>query len=237
MGTAKGIARADLIREYVEKPGASVAAACRALGVCRATFKKALARHEFVVLPERQFGHRMTDFPQLRDRGWLEAQLQTRTMQSIARELGTSSGNVSDHVRRHGLRWPDYDRTEAIKAGLQKAGIRTGASAANWRGGRVKTASGHIYVQQPSHPYCNKNGYVMEHRLMMEQHIGRLLTKSEVVHHRNGFKADNRLENLQLMTAVEHRAFHLTADKRLFAAEARIALLETFIRDHGLQVP
>lgn len=47
-----------------------------------------------------------------------------------------------------------------------------------------------------------------EHRLIMEQHIGRKLSRQEVVHHINGDKRDNRLENLQIMTQDEHNKLH-----------------------------
>ena len=75
---------------------------------------------------------------------------------------------------------------------------RTGAQSHKWRGGRFQHASGYIYVSAPDHPHVNANGYVLEHRLVMEQVLGRFLEPTERVHHINGKRADNRPENLQV---------------------------------------
>lgn len=57
--------------------------------------------------------------------------------------------------------------------------------------------------------YLKKGGEVVrEHRWIMEQHLGRKLLTSEHVHHINGKKADNRLENLIVLTASEHHKDH-----------------------------
>ena len=54
----------------------------------------------------------------------------------------------------------------------------------------------------------NKDHYVREHRLIMAKHLGRLLTHSEEVHHINGDKLDNRLENLTVTDRYTHGLLH-----------------------------
>jgi hypothetical protein len=77
-----------------------------------------------------------------------------------------------------------------------------------WNGGKSKTYLGHIQIRQPNHPFATKRGYVREHRLIMEKHLGRYLKKCEEVHHINGIVNDNRLENLVILTKREHTSLH-----------------------------
>jgi len=81
--------------------------------------------------------------------------------------------------------------------------------------GRIKRGP-YIALFLPEHPNCTKQGYVYEHRIIMEKKIGRLLKKEEVVHHKNGIKSDNRKENLVLLkTLGEHSKIHSKKIKRL----------------------
>lgn len=86
------------------------------------------------------------------------------------------------------------------------------------RGKKVKTTEGYIVVYCPEYPNAQNGKYVYEHRLVMANHIGRPLRTDEHVHHINGIKTDNRIENLLLTSNTEHRKEHwkdASEDERL----------------------
>jgi hypothetical protein len=80
----------------------------------------------------------------------------------------------------------------------------------NWKGGRSLNSQGYVVVKCEGHPKASAaNRYkVREHVLVMEKHLGRYLNDNEVVHHINGIKTDNRLENLVLLKRSVHHAHH-----------------------------
>lgn len=78
-----------------------------------------------------------------------------------------------------------------------------------WTIDRIVSKGEYNYAVVLGHPAATRHGYVLEHRVVMENHLGRLLTQDEVVHHKNGDKKDNRLQNLELTTACEHARSHM----------------------------
>ena len=67
--------------------------------------------------------------------------------------------------------------------------------------GWVKDGYRHRYA--PDHPCAGKNGKALEHRMVMSDYLGRRLHSDETVHHINGDKLDNRIENLELWSSSQ----------------------------------
>ena len=81
------------------------------------------------------------------------------------------------------------------------------SSNPSWRGGRVE-AKGYILIKladtDPFYCMHNNHGYVAEHRLVIARHLGRPLVQGEIVHHIDGDKQNNQLNNLLLTTNGGH---------------------------------
>lgn len=82
-----------------------------------------------------------------------------------------------------------------------------------WKGGKITTSKGYVYLLKPDNPMANKKGYVAEHRLIMSEKIGRPIKDTEHIHHINGKKGDNRVENLIVLNSHTHFLITLLQSK------------------------
>lgn len=80
-----------------------------------------------------------------------------------------------------------------------------------WRGGRTIANKGYVWIYKRGHPHSigSRKNYVAEHVLVMEEYLGRRLESNEEIHHKNGNRQDNRLENLELHTKASHTAIEI----------------------------
>lgn len=85
--------------------------------------------------------------------------------------------------------------------------------------GRIITPQGYVRILDVT----KRQKYILEHRYIMEQYLGRYLTKKENVHHINGNKQDNRIENLELWNTSQPKGQRIE-DKIQYALE----ILETY---------
>lgn len=126
--------------------------------------------------------------------------------------------------------------TKWIKGQWEKL---SGTNAARFNGGRTKTKYGYINVLLPFddffRPMVDGAGYVKEHRLVMAKHLNRCLLPWEIVHHKNGIKDDNRLENLELLPSKKYHVIDSYTQSLIKKLQNRIRILEE--ENHRLKYP
>ena len=110
-------------------------------------------------------------------------------------------GSWTNFIRACGKEPRVSEFTNEARANSIKA--RKGKRGGNNKGERRKCHNGYIEVWKPNHPNCRSAGYLHEHRYVMSEHLGRPLTRQENVHHINGNREDNRIENLELWTTQQ----------------------------------
>lgn len=125
----------------------------------------------------------------------------------IADMIGQRKAAVRRKMAKVGIERRTIKEAIAVSKTHTSRAIRYGPEIHTWKGGK-KNHGGYVMIMCKGHPHASRHGYVFEHRLVMEKHLGRHLRPDEVVHHRNGVKDDNRLENLEVATRSEHIAKH-----------------------------
>ena len=225
----------ELKKYYLDAP-VNMSIAAKNAGCSVEFMRRSLKEHGITGKKRSWNSDRTRKIDILNDGEWMKKELETKSMYQIAKELDSTQGNVAYYAYKHGLVSLNVDLSKRIKEGIKKSqpNGRFGENASNWRGGlrRIGTNGAYIYEHSPDHPNATKEGYVMQHRLVMEKNLGRHLTKAEVVHHINGNKKDNRIENLELVadrgshTREHFERSHITELERLEKEQLRNALRE-----------
>ena len=126
---------------------------------------------------------------------------QKKSISEITEELNLSRKVVITRLKWFGIKAEERPKNSNTK----KRHLFEKGSA--WKGGIKHRKNSYNAVLKPNHPRANKDGYVQEHILVWEKHYKKELPKGWVIHHLNGIKNDNHIENLLAMIQKKHNSW------------------------------
>lgn len=133
----------------------------------------------------------------------------------MSNKVSTRKCSVPDCGRKHrakGFCFTHYTRYKKhgdAKPSRPVTKSKFGSENGRWKGGVITDGHGRVLIYSPNHPNPSSLGtYVYRYRLVMEERLGRYLKSNEIVHHKNGNHADDRIENLEVMSQSEHCKAH-----------------------------
>jgi len=139
----------------------------------------------------------------------------------IAKALGVTQGAILYWMKKWDIPRRSHDDALIV---LGKSGRFTGENNPRWNGGRHINQGGYWMIRMPEYPRATNRGYVLEHILVWERAHGPL-EKGWEVHHLNGVKTDNRLENLLAMEGHKHKDYIPALHRRIRELEEEIRSL------------
>jgi len=161
---------------------------------------------------------------------YIKEQLSARM---IASKLSLEPSSVYRDLVYYGL---NRSTSEALivahNNGRQIGRDLSGANNPQWKGGRLNK-QGYIKILKPQHHRADCSGYVWEHVLVWEEFNQKQISKDMIIHHLNGDKKDNRIENLVVMARSEHIHQVAPFKERIKKLESEIARLKGLLENNN----
>ncbi len=118
----------------------------------------------------------------------------------ISKLFRCSDSTIKNYLKRRGIKL--RTKREYMKLVESKTRFKKGQKSPNYKNGRC-IKQGYIFIYVPN------KGYIQEHRLVMEKHLGRKLKSNERIHHIDFDKTNNKIENLYLFqNSISHNKYH-----------------------------
>lgn len=214
-----------MAQEY--EAGSTLGQIAQSHGTSPQTVRRRLVAHG-VEIRDYRHGTREAASEAIRQKhGYDESTLRQLASEGLsAEEIGSRIGKTGEGVRRQMVRF-GIPRLPA-KARPEKNHF--------WSGGLTVDKHGYILQKMQGHPYASKAGYVRQHRLVVEEELGRHLPPDEVVDHRNEDKSDNRPANLRVFQKNSDHLRETLTGKRNLSRDDRAAQTRADVQRARLRV-
>lgn len=162
--------------------------------------------------------------------------LDPKIVENLYHDQNLSTAEISDRLGAS----PETVRMCMKKYNIPRRshGARHGEKNHGWNGGRIVDKHGYILIHLPGHPGSNSNGYIREHRLVMEQKLGRSLLPLEVVHHLDSNPQNNDPDNLEIYSKNgDHLRDELTGRCPQWSEEGKERICQATLRSIPLRPP
>jgi len=142
------------------------------------------------------------------------------SVRQIAKIYQCSHTNILYYLKKFNITRRSQSEYMTIKNPTQDINVRDKMSNSakarkvkcNFKGGKRFNNGGYVEILDKNNSSSNKQGYILEHRLIMEKSLGRKLSSTEIVHHIDGNKKNNNIDNLMLCKdRKEHNRIHKLA--------------------------